>query len=207
MPPTPARPPANRALRTRPHSSRPLALSLDPAAITAAARGWGELDRLRGTLDEDGVARLQVWSDEDEWRDYSGLGDRVLHIDLAKRNHVLVVAPLSANTLASFALGACPNLLTSLARAWYYDMEASFDAPRTAKYGEHVLRKPFIVAPSMNTYMLEQNVTHAHLGSLRARSVEVIEPAVKVRSFPLQRGFLRLRVWPAQHSGAKASSF
>mmetsp|Transcript_4020 Transcript_4020/g.8540 ORF Transcript_4020/g.8540 Transcript_4020/m.8540 type:complete len:205 (+) Transcript_4020:398-1012(+) len=143
------------------------------------ARGWGELDRLRGTLDEDGVARLQVWSDEDEWRDYSGLGDRVLHIDLAKRNHVLVVAPLSANTLASFALGACPNLLTSLARAWYYDMEASFDAPRTAKYGEHVLRKPFIVAPSMNTYMLEQNMTHAHLGSLRARSVEVIEPAVK----------------------------
>jgi phosphopantothenoylcysteine synthetase/decarboxylase len=42
----------------------------------------------------------------------------VLHIELRKWADVLVVAPLSANTLAKVAGGLCDNLLTSVVRAW-----------------------------------------------------------------------------------------
>eukprot|EP01052_Picozoa_sp_SAG31_P019981 SAG31_NODE_1482_length_8175_cov_4.484398_2_plen_55_part_00 len=51
------------------------------------------------------------------------MGDAVLHIELAKRNQLLVLAPLCANTLANIALGLCPNLLCSLVRAWHYDLD------------------------------------------------------------------------------------
>ena len=49
--------------------------------------------------------------------------DPVLHVELAKRNQVLLVAPLCANLLAQVALGFSGNLLSSVVRAWYYDLE------------------------------------------------------------------------------------
>ena len=62
-------------------------------------------------------AKVAVYVDEDEWRGgrvgavgYSR-GDPVLHIDLRKWADLLVIAPLSANTLAEIAHGLCPNLL------------------------------------------------------------------------------------------------
>ena len=45
-------------------------------------------------------------------------GDPVLHIDLRKWADLLVIAPLSANTLAKTAQGLCDNCLTSVVRAW-----------------------------------------------------------------------------------------
>lgn len=42
----------------------------------------------------------------------------VLHIELRKWADVLLIAPLSANTLAKIAGGLCDNLLTSVVRAW-----------------------------------------------------------------------------------------
>lgn len=62
------------------------------------------------------------------------MGDPVLHIELRRWADVLVLAPLSANTMAKVAHGLCDNLLTSVVRAWDY-------------------AKPMIVAPAMNTYM------------------------------------------------------
>ncbi|PWW78660.1 flavo protein [Tuber magnatum] len=62
-----------------------------------------------------------VWSDEDEWAFPSGVYTRecsVLHIELRKWAHVLVVAPLSANTLSSIVVGRCDGLLLSVLRAW-----------------------------------------------------------------------------------------
>lgn len=100
-----------------------------------------------------------VWVDSDEWDHYRAIGDTVLHVNLAKRNSLLLIAPASGNTLASLALGFSGNLLTSVVRAWYYDLNAAFERPISAKFGVQALNRPVVVAPSLNTYMLEQNVS------------------------------------------------
>lgn len=41
-----------------------------------------------------------LYSDEDEWYDWKKLGDNVLHIELRRWADIMVIAPLSANTLA-----------------------------------------------------------------------------------------------------------
>lgn len=46
------------------------------------------------------------------------MGDEVMHIELRRWADVLVIAPLSANSLAKLAHGLCDNLLTCVARAW-----------------------------------------------------------------------------------------
>ncbi len=46
------------------------------------------------------------------------MGDPVLHIELRRWADVLLVAPLSANTLAKMANGLADNLLTCVVRAW-----------------------------------------------------------------------------------------
>ena len=46
------------------------------------------------------------------------MGDEVLHIELRRWADVIVVAPLSANSLAKLAGGLCDNLLTCVLRAW-----------------------------------------------------------------------------------------
>lgn len=56
--------------------------------------------------------------DEEEWHEWEKKGDPVLHIELRKWADLLVVAPLSANTLAKLAQGLCDNCLTSVVRAW-----------------------------------------------------------------------------------------
>ena len=53
---------------------------------------------------------VPVYLDEDEWKTYSR-GDPVLHIELRKWADCLLIAPLSANSLAEIALGLCPNLV------------------------------------------------------------------------------------------------
>jgi phosphopantothenoylcysteine decarboxylase/phosphopantothenate--cysteine ligase len=68
---------------------------------------------------------------------------------------LLVVAPLSANTLAKLAHGQADNVLTQLALAY---------------------RGPFLVAPAMNVRMWEHPATQANLRALRARGVDVIGP-------------------------------
>ncbi|KAL3160492.1 hypothetical protein ABBQ32_010803 [Trebouxia sp. C0010 RCD-2024] len=56
--------------------------------------------------------------DEEEWHQWQKKGDPVLHIELRKWADLLLVAPLSANTLAKMAQGLCDNCLTSVVRAW-----------------------------------------------------------------------------------------
>jgi len=45
----------------------------------------------------------RVYTDSDEWSSWSRVGDPVTHVDLAKWADWLLIAPLSANTLAKFA--------------------------------------------------------------------------------------------------------
>ena len=102
-------------------------------------------------LDEDitraGIDRACVYGDDDEWAQWRQIGDPVLHIDLAKWADVLLVAPLSANTLAKFANGLCDNLLTCVLRAWEFN-------------------KPVVLAPAMNTQMWNNPFTSRHRAAL-----------------------------------------
>lgn len=54
---------------------------------------------------------IPVLRDADEWAAWDELGDRVVHIELREWADVLLVAPLSANSLAKLAHGMCDNLL------------------------------------------------------------------------------------------------
>jgi phosphopantothenoylcysteine synthetase/decarboxylase len=40
-----------------------------------------------------------LYTDEDEWSSWKKIGDSVLHIELRRWADILVIAPLSANTL------------------------------------------------------------------------------------------------------------
>jgi phosphopantothenoylcysteine decarboxylase / phosphopantothenate---cysteine ligase len=68
---------------------------------------------------------------------------------------LLVIAPLSANTLAKLAHGLADNVLTQLALAY---------------------RGPILAAPAMNVRMWEHPATQANAGMLRDRGVELIGP-------------------------------
>jgi phosphopantothenoylcysteine decarboxylase / phosphopantothenate---cysteine ligase len=69
---------------------------------------------------------------------------------------LLVIAPLSANTLAKMAHGLADNVLTQLALAF---------------------RGPVLAAPAMNVRMWEHAATQESAGVLVARGVELLGPA------------------------------
>lgn len=56
---------------------------------------------------------LHLWTDEDEWEQWSEVGDAILHIELRRWADVVLVAPCSANTLAKINAGTCDDLLVS----------------------------------------------------------------------------------------------
>jgi phosphopantothenoylcysteine decarboxylase/phosphopantothenate--cysteine ligase len=79
----------------------------------------------------------------------------IRHIDLTRRIAAFVVAPATANLLAKFSRGIAD------------DFVSTFHVSVTA---------PVLVAPSMNTRMLQHPATQENLDRLRARGVEVIAP-------------------------------
>jgi len=121
---------------------------------TAAAAHFFETDALVGQ-------GCEVYGDADDWHSWEKKGDPVLHIDLRKWADLLVIAPLSANTLAKITSGVCDNLLTSVVRAWDFG-------------------KPMLVAPAMNTFMWDSPFTAKQLNVLRELGVHVMEPVSKV---------------------------
>jgi phosphopantothenoylcysteine decarboxylase/phosphopantothenate--cysteine ligase len=82
--------------------------------------------------------------------------ETVQHIDLARRVAALVVAPATANALAKFAAGIADDFLST------------FHLAVTA---------PVVVAPAMNTRMWLHPATQASLATLKARGVQVVDPA------------------------------
>ena len=149
------------------------------AKAHAPAEATGEANDHRKTPSSS-PPTLRIHRDADEWSNFNAVGaDPVLHIELAKRNRLLLVAPLCANTLAAGALGLCSNLLTSVLRAWYYDLDPAFAEPLSAKYGAHALERPVLVAPAMNTFMWHQRITGTHLAALKARGVSIVPPICK----------------------------
>ena len=59
-----------------------------------------------------------VYQDEHEWVEPWKRGASILHIQLRRWCHLLVVAPLTANTLAKVSGSSCDNLLTHVIHAW-----------------------------------------------------------------------------------------
>ncbi|CAG8056252.1 unnamed protein product [Penicillium salamii] len=112
------------------------------------------LDSLREINGVDGIYR-----DQDEWSPPWTRGGPVLHIELRKWAHLLLVAPMSANTMAKMVNGIADNLLLSTIRAWdttgCVDKEFKKLTPR------------IFVAPSMNTAMMIHPVTKKQLKVLR----------------------------------------
>lgn len=96
-----------------------------------------------------------IYHDEDEWSKPWVRGDKILHIELRRWAHLLLIAPLSANTLAKMANGISDNLLTSVIRAW--DTTGMID-----------MRKKYIMmAPAMNTAMWKHPITKKQLSSIQ----------------------------------------
>jgi len=101
-----------------------------------------------------------IFLDEEEWNHPWKRGNGILHIELRRWAHMLVIAPLSANTLAKITGGFSDNLLTSVVRAWDTTGELE-DSSQAALAGEGQMRgkKRIIVAPAMNTNMWRHPIT------------------------------------------------
>lgn len=105
-----------------------------------------------------------IYLDADEWRKPWIRGDSILHIELRRWADLMVIAPLSANSLAKLALGLSDNLVTSVVRAW--DATGMIDAPRNDLRKTYGDKKVIMVAPAMNTAMWSHPVTASHMRML-----------------------------------------
>ncbi|TKA49175.1 hypothetical protein B0A54_01251 [Friedmanniomyces endolithicus] len=105
-----------------------------------------------------------IHRDADEWRKPWVRGDSILHIELRRWADLMVIAPLSANSLAKVALGMSDNLVTSVVRAW--DATGVLDAAREGVPLPYEGRKGIMVAPAMNTAMWHHPVTTEHMRRL-----------------------------------------
>lgn len=106
--------------------------------------------------------RITIHQAQDEWQSWNVLGDPVAHIELRNRAQLLLIAPLSAHTLAKLANGLCDDTLTCVARAWKPE-------------------QPMILAPAMNTAMWDHVLTGRQLATVRGfGNVRVIEPVSKL---------------------------
>ncbi|POM76869.1 Phosphopantothenoylcysteine decarboxylase [Phytophthora palmivora] len=122
------------------------------------AQVWEQFDA--ATKLEDGEGRIAVVRDEDEWEAWNVVGDSVRHIELKDWADVMLLAPMSANTLGKLANGLADNLLTCIARAW-------------------IMTKPFIFAPAMNTDMWNHPITATHLRVLDEFGYKMVPPVEK----------------------------
>ncbi len=81
----------------------------------------------------------------------------VAHVSLAKAADVILIAPATANVIAKLAHGLADDMLTTTVLA---------------------ARCPKLVAPAMNTAMLENPATQNNLQVLRRYGFDIIQPAV-----------------------------
>ncbi|QSR83822.1 flavoprotein [Methylacidimicrobium sp. B4] len=83
------------------------------------------------------------------------LGSRAVHIELAERARVVLIAPATADLIGRYACGLAPDLLSSLLLA------------TTA---------PVVLAPAMNTQMWSHPAVRDNLALLQRRGVRWIGP-------------------------------
>ncbi len=105
---------------------------------------------------------VEVFADKDEWTGKKYIRDMpIAHIELRKWADIIIIAPITANTLAKLANGLADNLLTCTMRAWECE-------------------KQVFIAPAMNTQMWLHPATGMHLEKLsKWYKLTVIDPAEK----------------------------
>lgn len=130
-----------------------------------------------------------VYFDEDEWSEPWVRGNKILHIELRRWADIMVIAPLSADSLAKITQGWSDNLLLSVVRAW--DTTGELDPVRDlVSFNIDSTKKPrtkqILVAPSMNTAMWLQPITkkqvdvlHEEWGTKNGGWFEVLLPMEK----------------------------
>lgn len=79
------------------------------------------------------------------------------HIDLMKQSDLIICAPATANIINKFSQGIGDDLVSSLFLA--YDF-----------------KRPFLIAPAMNTNMYHHPATQRSLGILKEWGIKIIEP-------------------------------
>jgi len=140
--------------------------------LSQRALSFSEIDEIKPRYDK---YNILFYTDQDEWGAWKKKGDPVLHIDLRRWADILVIAPLSANTLAKIAGGLCDNLITCVIRAWDFTpkADAKGNEVRIEVDGRKsiLLKKPIIVAPAMNTLMWDNPFTKKHLAEIRALNI------------------------------------
>ncbi len=98
------------------------------------------------------VTGQRAYLDVDLW----GREGHVLHVGLAEGADLLVIAPVTANTMARLAHGEAGNMLTLTALA---------------------ARCPILLAPAMDGGMYDHPATQANLALLKDRGLQIIGPA------------------------------
>src|SRR5918994_4066627 len=107
--------------------------------------------RFVGPVTFEAITRRQVITSQ--WK--PGMNADIEHIAIADGIALLVVAPCTANVIGKFANGIADDFLTSLYLA---------------------TRAPVLMAPAMNTNMLEHEAVRRNLATLAARGVQFVEP-------------------------------
>ena len=107
--------------------------------------------RFVGELTFETITRRRVITDQFA----AGSNSDIEHISLASDIDALLIAPATANILGKLTHGIADDFLTTLYLA---------------------TRAPVLVAPAMNTNMLEHVAVAANLKTLRGRKVQVVEP-------------------------------
>lgn len=130
---------------------------------------------------ESSVAFFEEGCDS-EWNSWKTIGDQVLHIAARDWADGMLIAPLSANTLAKISNGFCDTLGTSILRAW--DIISLSNALISSTSDEIIAKseneieyfrecemrstqihkpKPVFLAPAMNTKMWQHPFTESQL--------------------------------------------
>ena len=104
-----------------------------------------------GPVTFEAITRRRVITDQFA----AGTNADIEHIALATDAQLLLVAPATANVIGKFAHGVADDFLTSLYLA---------------------TRAPVLMAPAMNTNMLEHDAVRANMATLRTRGVRFVDP-------------------------------
>jgi len=107
--------------------------------------------RFVGPLTFEAITRRAVITDQFA----PGANANIEHISIASTIDLLLVAPATANVIGKFASGLADDFLSALYLA---------------------TRAPVLIAPAMNTNMLEHQAVRHNLSVLAARGVRMVEP-------------------------------
>ena len=109
------------------------------------------------TLEFIGTKTLETLSNSPVYIDTFAPKETTEHISLADWADLFVIAPITANTISKFASGIADNLITSVFNAYFG------------------MKKPVIIAPAMNTGMLENPFVQNNILRLQNEGVKIVE--------------------------------